>query len=89
VLQSVAVSCSALQCVSVFEYLETSREHICYDGWGVYACCSVLPRVAACCSVLQCVAVRCSVCSVWNSEMCRATHKTHELLSHIMTHIPV
>jgi len=57
----VAVYCSVLQCVAIYQMMRVSAE-----------CCSVLQCVAVFYSVLQCVAVCCSVlqcvavcCSVW------------------------
>jgi len=62
VLQCVAVCCSVLQCVAVYQersctLVLQARIIAIY----VAVCCSVLQCVAVCCSVLQCVAVCSSV----------------------------
>jgi len=60
VLQSVAVSCSVLQCVAV-----------CVCAYKDVCCCSVLQCVAVHCSVLHCVTVCVCACK----DVCKRTHK--------------
>jgi len=62
VLQCVAVSCGALQCV-VLKDLASRSFTLSEDNVAVrcIVCCSVLQCVAVCCSFFQCVAVCCSV----------------------------